>query len=169
MQRILIVLCVHWKWGILILSNADWSFSYQLLVNYLYTEFTTDFPNISRSWQWAHGGCDKSAGDAHSYMAPDPTTDVSEVSVCSAPILYCLMDFDIEYYTIIAVFWGQYNDLAIWGVQYSPSPKGEVNIVLRRWLNHCIDRKNSNNCFIIWFTDNMIQQLLFTCLHFIKS
>ena len=37
---------------------------------------------------WAHGGCDRSAEDAYSSMAPDPTFALSEVRVALHSILY---------------------------------------------------------------------------------
>jgi hypothetical protein len=46
-------------------SNAKWRFSYLFLVDFLYTELTTNFSVIFRSYQGTLGGCDRSAGDAH--------------------------------------------------------------------------------------------------------
>ena len=48
-----------------------------------------------------------------------------------------------KYYTIIYFYRGKYDDLAPRGKQYSPSPKGEVNIASRGELNHRIYRGKS--------------------------
>lgn len=55
------------------------------------------FP-FSRLRQKSHGGCDRcdrSAEDADSSMAPDPTSYSEEVPVCSAPVLYFSFGFCI--------------------------------------------------------------------------
>jgi hypothetical protein len=50
---------------------------------------TTDF----YVWYGAHGGCNQTAGDAYSSMAPDPTSDIySEVRVRPFSDLYFLKD-----------------------------------------------------------------------------
>lgn len=54
------------------------------IFNYLYTGLCT----VSGSWQWAHGWCDLSAGNAYSSYAPDPTSILLEVGVCSAIYLF---------------------------------------------------------------------------------
>ena len=37
---------------------------------------------LFRFWLWHHDGCDRSAGDAYSSMAPDPTSVLTEVRDC---------------------------------------------------------------------------------------
>ena len=48
--------------------------------------FFKDFNRLFRLR--AHGGCDRSAEDAYSSMAPDPTLALSEVRVALHSILY---------------------------------------------------------------------------------
>ena len=60
-------------------------------------------------------------------------------------LLYDNLNF--KYYTIIYFYRGKYDGLAPRGKQYSPSPKGEVNIASRGELNHRIYRGKSKLLF----------------------
>ena len=52
----------------------------------------------------AHGGCDRSAGDAYSSMTPDPTSDVYR-GPC-VPILICIFNrtYEIDYCSLFLSF-----------------------------------------------------------------
>ena len=49
----------------------------------------------------AHGGCDRSAEDAYSSMAPDPTFALSEVRVALHSILYMFIWIMITFDTML--------------------------------------------------------------------
>ena len=54
------------------------------------------------------------------------------------------------YYTIIYFYRGKYDGLAPREKQYSPSPKGEVNIAFQRERNHRIYRGKSKIIVLLY-------------------
>jgi hypothetical protein len=66
-------------------------------------------------WNGAHGGCDRSAGDAHSSAAPDPTFAFVEGPCC--PTLDFVIAFDYDYVLHIVNFAILYCNT--WGEEYT--------------------------------------------------
>lgn len=67
----------------------------------------------------------------------------------------------LKYNYGIVVFWGQYDDVATLEVQYSLKPKGQGEHYASRVVKSLYWPKNSNNCFNIWFINQILMQ---TCL-----
>jgi hypothetical protein len=63
---------------------------------------TTDF----YVWYGAHGGCDRSAGDAYSSMSPDPISDVFRGRYVYAQSLICISyrTYEIDYCSLFLSF-----------------------------------------------------------------
>jgi hypothetical protein len=111
---------------------------------YLFLQWQSSIKSFKRIWNAAHGGCDRSAGDAHSSTAPDPTFAFVGSPCC--PTLDFVM---ITFYTLLtSLFCILYKN---WTV-ISISPATQYVVFFYKLTYVAISQDIGVTCMYQWLT-----------------